>query len=637
MNDARQFPSSARDDAFAPRDRSGATRLLLAIAGVAILCGAVVLVYRRALDAPLIFDDFAAVQHNRSIRQLWPLWGSDGQEGPLNPTAGTPVSARPVVNLTFAINYHLGQFSPFGYHAFNLAVHILSALLIWRIMTCTLRLDFFQGRFEGASGTLGFAVALLWALHPLTTESVEYVTQRTELMYALFYLATLAASIGYWSAQGTAQRAAWLILATSCCLAGMLSKEMMATAPAMILLCERTFVAGSFAKSLRRSWPLYVALALTWTALLGINWNGPRTPLVGYGMGVSAVAWWLTQTKVLFLYLKLAVWPWPLSIHYDMPYLETVSAAWPWLISAGLLGALLVWLVWRRSALGYAAAWVVVILSPTFAVPLLHEVAVERRMYLPLVAIVASVVVGGFALLQSLMRRSESRTRLSRAALISTMVAAAALAGVFAVLSARRLEVYRDELTLWQDTLEHQPEASLVRINLGVLLARAGQHDLAQRHFEYALQLKPDSYDAHYNLGLLFEELNPTAAIEHYRQALRLQEDHVASHNNLGRMLEALGKTDQARDHHQRALELEPDFGPAHNNLGVSLLRAGDTEQATGHLEQALRANETIEAYTTLATAYALAGRRALAIATAEKGAQLARDSGANATAEQIE
>src|SRR5204863_10187470 len=125
--------------------------------------------------------------------------------------------------------------------------------------------------------------ALLWSLHPLNTDAVIYVTQRTELMMACFYLGTLYCSLRYWANNNLwSHRTAWLTLAVFASLAGMLSKEVMASAPIVILLFDRTFITGSSAGSLRRSWPLYLGLALTWIPLLVLSAGAPRGASSGF-------------------------------------------------------------------------------------------------------------------------------------------------------------------------------------------------------------------------------------------------------------------------------------------------------------------------------------------------------------------
>ncbi len=217
-------------------------------------------VYCPGIDGPLVFDDSATVADNPSIRQLWPLWGSDKGQSPLNPPDLNPLHGRPLVNLSLAVNYHLGQLDPQGYRILHIVAHIISAMLLWSIVARTLRLDYFQGRFDGAAELLAFAAALLWALHPLDTESVVYITQRTELLMGMFYLATVYSSLRYWAATRQPSRGLWLLVASLCCILGILCKETMASAPAMVLLYERTFLEQTFRRALRRSWPLYLGL-----------------------------------------------------------------------------------------------------------------------------------------------------------------------------------------------------------------------------------------------------------------------------------------------------------------------------------------------------------------------------------------
>src|SRR4029079_14674738 len=138
----------------------------------------------------------------------------------------------------------------------NIVLHFLCAFVLWGVVRRTLRLPYFRHRFETTAGWLALAVALLWALHPLQTEPVIYATQRTELMMAFFYLATLYCSLRYWAllllplgegrGEGESrQRVLWLLVAIVACLCGMASKEAMVSAPLTVLLFERTFIAGS--------------------------------------------------------------------------------------------------------------------------------------------------------------------------------------------------------------------------------------------------------------------------------------------------------------------------------------------------------------------------------------------------------
>lgn len=594
------------------------------LAGAALLGVLLLWTYAPRFDAPFIFDDSATLIENPSIRQLWPL----GNGGPLDPPPANPVHARPLVNLSFAVNYHFGGLDPAGYRATNLALHFLTALVLWQLVASTLRLDYFGGRFAGKERMLGFVTSLLWALHPLAIESVVYVTQRTELLMGLCYLGTLDLSLRYWSATGPSARRAWLTAAILTCAAGMLSKEMMASAPAMVLLFERTFLAGSFRAALRRSWPLYLGLAATWIPLGALMLSGPVTPESGFGLGVPAHVWWLTQTKVIFLYLKLAVWPWPLVIHYQVPYLTSLATAWPWLAATLLLAAAAVVLTWKRTSAGYVLAWFFTVLSPTLVIPLVNEIAAERRMYVPLTALIALAVVGLFALLQTFtVHAVPVRTR--RIGFAGVIVLVAATTAIYLGVDRARLAAFASERALWQDAAQHEPDDPLVRVNLGIALMQDGESQPAIEQLAEAIRLDPSSFRAHYNLARALEaEARPAEAIQHYQVALERNPQHAASHNNLGRLLDGERRPFEALEHLREALRIDPTLTEAHNNLGILLLQQGFTHQAIKHFEQALALRPDLAAHTNLAGAYARAGRRTEAERTARKAIELAHAEG---------
>ncbi len=576
------------------------------------LAGMVWLIYGRTTSSPFIFDDYFSILTNSSIVRLWPLIGDSEQPGPLNPPAQMPAAGRPLVNLSLALNYNFGQLDPTGYHIFNLIVHMLSALLLMAIVRRSLRLEYFGGRFDHVSGPLAFLVALLWAVHPLQTESVIYITQRTELMVGCFYLATLYGSLRYWAAPTPAGRTVWLTLATLTCLAGMASKEAMVTAPVVVLLFERTFLAGSFRQALRRSWSLYVGLCLGWALLLALNYGGPRSGSAGFHLPLPAYAWWLTQTKVLLMYLKLVVWPWPLSIHYEMPYLTSPAAAWPWLLPVALLTIATVILFWQRKAIGFVGTCVLVILSPTLVVPIITEVAAERRMYLPLAALSALVVVGCYWLSEQMRKRLVGATGRWP---VGFVAAASILVVAFTLVSIHRLAAYHDGLTLWQDAVANEPDDPIIHNNLGLQLANAGRLPDAIKEYEISLKLKPDYASAYYNMGIaLANDGRSQEAVASFEEALRLKPDPLI-HNNLGLALYGAGRIQQAVEHYQKALRLKPDYPEAHNNLGVALVNDGQTQEGIKRFERALRLKpDYAEAHVNLGLALQSQGRTQEAI-----------------------
>jgi protein O-mannosyl-transferase len=606
--------------------------------GVLALLIAIGAIYGPTLDAPFIFDDEWTVISNPSLVRLWPLVAPGPEGGPLNPPGNFPTSARPIVNLSLAVNYYFGQLEPRGYRMVNTAIHAGCALLLWGLVAGTLRLEYFGGRFTRAAGPLGFVAALVWALHPLTIEGVAYLTQRTESSMALCYLATLFASLRYWTATRPLGRAGWLATATLACALGMMCKEVMVSAPVVVLLFERTFLAGSFLAAIRRSWPLYLGLALGWIPLAAVYLSGHATPLAGFDQGYPATTWWLTQATVLLLYARLAVWPWPLVITYDLPRVTHPLEAWPALVVVGLAIAVVLWHAWRGRSLGFIGLAVLAVLAPTSLIPMFDEVAAERRMYLPLAAIVALAVVGGYALLVRLATRTSSPAAVPRWSLVALGTLAATVAVVFVTLDARRLALYQDPLLLWQDAERWQPDNAMVQANIGMALNADGRREEGFKHTERAVQIKPHWFQTHYNLALAYESAGEVyRAIDEYDATLHYRPAFVPAHNNLGRLLAAIGKTSQAIDHYRQAVEIEPHFVAAHTNLAIALFGQGETGEALAQFRTALALKPSVETYANLAGACGQLGRFDEAIPLAEKALELARANGQDALADQIE
>jgi protein O-mannosyl-transferase len=558
--------------------------------------------------------------------------GTATQLGPLDPPKDLPTSGRPLVNLTLALNFYLGGLNTFGYHVFNLIVHGLSVLLLGLIVWRTLRLEFFGGRFTSAAGPLAFLVALLWAVHPLQTETIIYITQRTELRVGFFYLATVYCSLRYWAAVSASGQRTWLALATLACFLGVGCKEVMVTAPVAVLLFERTFVAGSFRETLRKSWRLYVGLFASWLWLLLLNADWPRSGSAGFDLGVAPHIWWITQAKVLWIYLKLVVWPWPLLIHYQLPYLVTLSAAWMWILATALLVTATVVLLWRGYSAGFVATWFFLILSPTLLVPIVTEIAAERRMYLPLATLLSLLIVGGYRLMQQALGgatdASSNSPAIRKRSLASVVGVSAILALVWCLVDVHRLAAYHDAITLWKDIAATQPDDPVAYDNWGYALQELGRHKEAVDLFLRAMKLKPDDADAHDNLGVALVNVGRFSdAIQEHQKALEINPKFPNAHNNLGVALIQTGRPQEAIAHFQEAVRLKPDYAEGYYNLARAQGSVGRFDDAIASNEQALRLNSGyLEAYNNLGVILAQTGRTSEAIKKVQQALRLKPD-----------
>lgn len=360
---------------------------------VLMIIAAGTLVYANSLSAPFVFDDMPAIVNNPQIRSLQPI-------GHLlrAPSSAQPVVQRPVIAVSLALNYALGGLNVFGYHAFNLLVHLLTALVLFGLVRRTLLQPGLPLQYREAATGLGLSASLIWTVHPLLTESVTYTIQRTELVMGLCYVSTLYSVLR--GAQATHHRGWWYGAAIGWCAIGMASKQAMATAPLAVLLYDRLFLSKSWAEVFQARKVLYAGLAATWLLLIALVVIGPPVETAGLGLEhLSPLDNLNTQWGIVAHYLRLAFWPSGLVISYDWPTATTSRAILPYAALIITLLCATAILLQRASRLGLFGAWWVLTIGPSSLWPVVTEKAAERRMYLPLMARVVLTVIGGCRIL----------------------------------------------------------------------------------------------------------------------------------------------------------------------------------------------------------------------------------------------
>lgn len=527
------------------------------------------LAYANSLSGPFIFDDRVSIIENPQIREWWNL------ATVLFPRRELPTAGRPLVNFSFAVDYALGGLDVRGYHLVNLAFHLLSGVLVFGIVRRTLELPSLKDRFGGTALTLGFAAALLWTLHPLNTEAVNYLTQRTELMMALFYLLTLYASI-----RAAASRPRpWPAIAVVSCIAGMACKESMVTAPVVVVLYDVIFLFESPRKAISERWRFYAALCMSWVVLAALVWPGPRARSAGFSTGVSPWTYLLNQTVMITRYLHLALWPRALVVNYGWPVPLVLGDVLPYALFVAALLALTAVALVRRPTWGFVGAWFFVTLAPTSSiVPIATEVGAERRMYLPLVAVVVLAVV--------------SASFLKRAVSAAGAVALAVVAALFSIGIFARNREYASELLLARTIVERHP-TSVAHHVLGVALLIAGDHDAAMSELRQAI---PGAPRAHYTLGVeLLNEGRTSEAIDQFQAFLREQPnlfEAISARQLLGRALAQQQRWSEAIEQEQLVLTMNPSYAQrldTHALLAEAFFGAQNFQEAIAHCLEYLR------------------------------------------------
>jgi len=529
-------PSSTSARTSAP-----ATSLGWWCAGFLLIAGAAI--YSNSLSGPFIFDDSVSVVTNPSIRQ----WST----GVLFAGRETPTAGRPLVNVSMALNYAVGGLDVGGYHLWNLALHVLCALLLFACAQLTLRWPRVPAWLRDQATPVAFAIALVWMVHPLNSEVVDYITQRSESMMALAFLITIYASA---RALGSAHRGAWQGLAVAACAAGMACKESMVTAPVAVVLYDATMVFESTGEALRGRWRFYCTLAATWVILAGLLQAGARIHSAGFSAGVSPWTYLLNQTIMLVRYLRLAVWPSGLVVNYGWPQPLVLVDVLPAALLIVALLALTGVGLWRRPMLGFLGAWFFLTLAPTSSIlPIATEVGAERRMYLPLIALVALGLVG----LAGLGRRiARGRT--------VTMALVAILATILGAATVARNREYASGLGLAETVLARWPTPS-AESAVGQELALAGRHDEAIARLR---QAGPSFPRAYYHLGgELFNQGRVDEALPALDQFVRLEPmlaEVVPARTMMGRVFMLQKQWSNAEEQLQLVLSMSPAASSEH-------------------------------------------------------------------------
>jgi tetratricopeptide (TPR) repeat protein len=530
--------------------------------------------YSDSFQGKFFLDDLPAIKENPTIQQDWST--------ALHPPGdGQTVTNRPLVNLSLAANYKWAKkttgdgFALPGYHALNVAMHLLAGMALLGLVRRTLELPKMRERFADAALPVALMAALLWTVHPLQTGSVTYVVQRAESMMGLFFLVMM-----YCYVRGiTGWPWLWWPLAVIAALASGLCKEVAVTAPVVVLLFDWVFVAEKPREWLRRRWLVYAGL---WAVAAFIAWRslqaGTRGFSAGFGAGVPWYSYALSQYPSILNYLALAAWPHPLALDHGKALVENISEALPSMVVIMVLVAGTVYALARRWAAGFLGAWFFVILAPSSSiVPIVTETAAEHRMYLPLVALTTLAAIG---LWQGLGRRA--------------LPVALLLAGALGAITFARNRDYESYTGMWGDATAKHPEIARTHENYGIMLFQALRLPESVQEFQTAIRLTPVAYpDCENNLGNALNGLGKYAeAVPHYAKAanyLLRPRDQAIAYVNLGNSYNALGQYPMAYAAYLRATQLRPDYAPAYNNLAGILNQLGKLDEAVTTYQLALK------------------------------------------------
>ncbi|MFC1516736.1 tetratricopeptide repeat protein [Thermodesulfobacteriota bacterium] len=534
-------------------------------------------IYSNTLNAPFYFDDRTDITENLNIR-ITELRFNVLHNAAFN----SPASARPIANISFALNYYFHGYDRLGYHLVNITIHVLSGFFLFLFIKATIELPLLREQYRH-SATIAFAASLIWLVHPLHTQSVTYIVQRMNSMAAMFYILSL---LLYVKGRLNAGRRAWpwFVGGGLAWLISLGCKQISATLPLFVFLYEWYFL-----QNLDRDWVKHQAkyifgiLILFCLVVLMYLWPDPIKTLTNItdfaNREFSLAQRIFTQARVVIYYISLLFFPHPsrLNLDHDFPISYSFINPGTTLLSLFIImsiGAVAIYFARKDLLISFCTLWFLGNLAiESSIIPL--AIIFEHRTYLPYMFVSLSTV--------ALMYRYIKPKWLSISVFGVLLVTCS-------LWTYERNNVWLDSVILWADCVKKSPKKARPHNNLGFELYKQGRTEEAIEHYLQALRIKPDYGKAHNNLGLAFYEQGRTEeAIEHYLKVLQIRPDSAEAINNLGVALKKQGRKEEAIKRYLEALQIEPDYEKAHNNLGLAFYEQGRTEEAIDHFLQALR------------------------------------------------
>lgn len=495
---------------------------------------------------------------------------------------------HPLTTISHMLDCQLYGLKAGGHHVTNMLLHTFAVLLLFRVL-----------QQMTSSIWKSSLVAALFAVHPLHVESVAWVSERKDVLSAVFFFLMLGAYASYARAPSIRRYLLVAVLFT----AGLMSKVMLVTAPVIFLLLDfwplrrtaprkpqfrgRTLLSGQSSAIIRlilEKLPLLVlsAGACIVTFVVQKRAAGAIPPL--------PLSWRVENAVVSYvIYIWQTLWPTRLAAFYPHP--NNILAFWEVILAAGLLVAITVAAIVCRNKWPYLITgwlWYLVMLVPVIGFVQVGEQGhADRYTYLPHVGLFLLMVWGVADVIQAY--------RFTwRVAAVSGLVVILALATTAFI----QTSYWRNSETLWTHALAVTSDNDFAHNNLGYLYVDSGQLDKAISHFEAAAMIRHSKTNKHYNVGSAFVEMNLADALArkgesdeamvHYQQAITLEPNYADAYYNRGNLLLAKGQIDDAMADWEKTLQLQPNDADAHTCLGNALLRKNSLNEAIAHYKTAL-------------------------------------------------
>ncbi|OGX59651.1 MAG: hypothetical protein A2306_05635 [Omnitrophica WOR_2 bacterium RIFOXYB2_FULL_38_16] len=575
--------------------------IILSFIGIAI--------YSNSLNSAFQFDDTPFIVENVTIRDLGDIgaiW-----KGVL------PQNSRFVAFYSFALNYYFHKLDVFGYHVTNLAIHIISSLLVWWFVSLLISSPGVKDeKLVKYSQSISFVAGLLFVCHPVETQAVVYITQRFASMATMFYLLAVCLYLHARSLSTKGfSRFAGFFGSGIAALLGMFTKEVTITIPLMLIIIELMFLNpgkkfSDFLEGFKKGnmWIFIVIILLSIFIIPQQFEFSVKDQLFGEKVSnshdgdiITFGKYFITQFRVAATFIRLLFVPINLNADYDFPLSKNFFEVRAFLSFIAVLSVFIIGFLIRKKNIlvSFGTLWFFVAFLPNF-VPR-SDVIFEHKLYL----ISVGFCIAASSLLYKLIRDQKVR-----------MFVVCFIVALFSLMTYQRNRVWKNNLTLWLDVVAKSPNKARGHNNLGAEYIRRGKYDLALVEANKTLELNPGYYKAYYNRGIAFYNYRLyEKAIKDFKKSIELNPTYHDAYNYLGIYYFNNGKIDLALENYNKALEFNPNYVSAYNNRGMIYLNKRQFDTALSDFNKALSLDDKhIKAYYNRGNLYYAKGQYGKAI-----------------------
>ncbi len=522
-----------------------------------VLAGLCFLAYANSINNGFVSDDVAGIMENPNISHLSGYW-FEPQE------------------LLNSLSYRMAKFDTVPYHLFSIILHFLNTVLV-----------FFFLRLFFKIGPSALSAAI-FAVHPIHTEAVAWISGRPYLISAFFILATY---LLYYKET----RITYLLSLTIFSYFINKNYSFYAFLPFFIILSDVVF------NRWRKNWKLWLPfLLITALRLITAGYQIKQRVAVAT-LETGRIDGWQNLFSYfvysIFSHLWLLIWPARLTLYHE-PLLFYTWAMWLGFIALCILTCFLPYIFKKAKIIFLGMGMFILFLAPTYSpIPITNTVA-ERYIYLPSIFLCILIAFFYEAYAQKL-------DTVKRKLLIAIFIFIITAYGVRTVI---RNKDWKDAKTFWQATLRVSPDSSGAHNNGGFIYLKEKNFDKAIEEFKIAIKLNPKRAYSYNNLGVAYKALGKTGeAIALYKEAIALKPDYAQAYNNLANIYQNMGKQEEAIALYKEAIAFYPGFVDALNNLGVAYKNSGKNKEAIALYKKAIDLSPNYAAsYKNLAVIYYL-------------------------------